>query len=85
MCIRDSKLSAITAAGSYTIQLESPYTLKDADLTAFNTYKANLSNKNVTIAGSGSFIAGGELKQSTGAYAGKGPDTACLLYTSRCV
>ena len=46
MCIRDSKLSAITAAGSYTIQLESPYTLKDADLTAFNTYKANLSNKN---------------------------------------
>ena len=74
------KLSAITAAGSYTIQLESPYTLKNEDLTKFNTYNANLSNKDVTIVGSGSFIAGGELKQSTGDYAGKGPDTAATSF-----
>ena len=74
------KLSTITAAGSYTIQLESPYTLKNEDLTKFNTYNANLSNKDVTIVGSGSFIAGGELKQSTGDYADKGHDTAATSF-----
>ena len=53
-------LKTVTASGSYTISVESPYTLNDDDLKAFNTVSTNLANKDVTISGVGTFIAGGE-------------------------
>ena len=53
-------LKTVTASGSYTISVESPYTLNDDDLKEFNTMSTNLANKDVTISGVGTFIAGGE-------------------------
>mgnify|MGYP007003092434 CR=1 FL=1 len=50
------------------------------DLNAFNTSHNYLANKNVIMQGQGSFIAGGQLKQTTGDWAGKGPDTAATSF-----
>ena len=74
------KLKTISSAGSYTICVNVPYTLNDDDLNAFNTSHNYLANKDVIMQGQGSFIAGGELKQTTGDWAGKGPDTAATSF-----
>lgn len=74
------KLKTISTAGSYTICVNVPYTLNDDDLNAFNTSHNYLANKNVIMQGQGSFIAGGQLKQTTGDWAGKGPDTAATSF-----